>query len=75
MWFVADDVAMTLRRERTHFLPAVCFFERVQEPAFADLPLVDRLALAREPDWLPIALEIVSGLQMDTEWLLELTDK
>ena len=41
----------------------------------ADLSVIDSGALSREPGWLQTALEVLSALQMDSEWILALTEK
>ena len=51
------------------------FLEAVKEPPVADCGLVDPSALPREPSWLQNALEVLSALQMDSEWLLSLSER
>ena len=55
-------------------LPAVAFFELMSDPPDVDWALCDPGALSREPAWIQSALEILSVLQMDGEWLLGLSE-
>ena len=75
LWYVADDTATTLRRDQPHVLPALFFFENVQEIGEPDLPLVDLRSPSRAPAWMSSVLEVFSALQVDSEWLLGLSEE
>ena len=74
VWFTGDDTTTLVRRELPHMLPAVAFFELMSDPPDVDWGLCDPEALARKPTWIQSALEILSALQMDGEWLLGLSE-
>ena len=73
-WYTADDTTTLRRRELPHLLPAVAFFELMVAPPDEDWPLCDPRALSQEPPWIQSALEVLTALQMDGEWLLGLSE-
>ena len=74
MWYTADDTTTLVRRELPHMLPYVAFFELMSDQPDVDLALCDPGALSRESYWIQSALEVLSALQMDGEWLLGLSE-
>ena len=74
MWYTAGDTTTLRRRELPHLLPAVAFFELMVAPPDEDWPLCDPRALSQEPPWIQSALEVLTALQMDGEWLLGLSE-
>ena len=74
VWYTVDDTTTLVRRELTHMLPAVAFFELMSDPPDVDWAVCDPGALSRAPAWIQSALEILSALQMDGEWLLGLSE-
>lgn len=76
VWYIGDDTATSMQRQQTtHPLPALAILEAVNEYDPADRSVIDSGAFAREPPWLQTALEILSALQMDSEWILALTER
>ena len=64
-----------MRRQQSHPLPALAILEAVSDDEPIDMSVIDRGALCRQRDWLQRALEVLSALQMDSEWILALTEK
>ena len=75
VWYIGDDTATSVRRQQTHPLPALAILEAVSGDDAPDMSVIDPGALSREPGWLQTALEVLSALQMDSEWILGLTEK